>query len=135
MVLCCRCIGGARMTELQALVARPGANDVEYIDPAFPDRPLILRSARPRQCDASTPILLVHHGVLRNGYDYRDFWLPLVDEAGVLVIAPEFTNEAFPGASWYNFGNLRGDAGRHNPRGTWTYGVDARLFDALRAQG
>jgi hypothetical protein len=123
------------MADLRALLAKPGANDVEYTDPAFPDRPLILRSARPRHCDAATPVLFVHHGVLRNGYDYRDFWLPLVDEAGILVIAPEFTNEAFPGAPWYNFGNLHDAAGALNPRERWTYGIDARLFERLRADG
>ena len=77
--------------DLSAILARAGSNDVPYVDACFPDRPLILRIARPRHCDAATPVLFVHHGVNRNGYDYRDFWLPLVDVAGVLVIAPEFS--------------------------------------------
>ena len=42
-----------------------------------------------------TPVCCAH-GVLRNGGDYRDFWLPLVDEADLLVMVPEFSNEAFP---------------------------------------
>jgi aerobic C4-dicarboxylate transport protein len=32
----------------------------------------------------------VHHGVGRNGRDYRDYWLDLVDEAGILAISIEF---------------------------------------------
>ncbi len=123
------------MTDLAALVATPGASDVVYADPAFPEQPLTLRGARPKQFDATTPILFVHHGVRRNGYDYRDFWLPLVDAAGVMVIAPEFSDAAFPGAGWYNFGNLRSPSGTLNPRSAWTYGVDARLFVALREAG
>jgi poly(3-hydroxybutyrate) depolymerase len=123
------------MTDLRALVARPGANDIPYEDPALPGRALMLRSARPRHCTADTPLLFVHHGVLRNGGDYRDFWLPLVDEADLLVIAPEFPTADFPGSPWYNFGNRTDADGHANPRDQWTYGVPTRLFAALRAQG
>jgi poly(3-hydroxybutyrate) depolymerase len=124
-----------RRDDLQGIVAEAGANNVDYVDPQFPDRPLILRIARPKHCDANTPVLFVHHGVKRNGYDYRDFWLPLVDEADVLVIAPEFSNESFPGTRWYNFGNLRDDEGKPQPREQCTYAIVGRLFDALRAAG
>jgi poly(3-hydroxybutyrate) depolymerase len=101
----------------------------------FPDRPLVLRIARPRQCDADTPVLFVHHGINRNGYDYRDYWLPLVDETGVLVIAPEFSKKSFPGSRWYNFGNLRDEASEAQPRAQCTYAIVGRLFEALRAAG
>jgi len=121
--------------DLTVLLARAGSNDVPYVDPHFPDRPLILRIARPKHCDAGTPVLFVHHGINRNGHDYRDFWLPLVDEAGVLVIAPEFSNESFPGSRWYNFGNLRDEAGQAQPREQCTYAIVGRLFEALRAAG
>jgi hypothetical protein len=123
------------MTDFRELVARPGANDLPYEDPALSGHPLVLRSARPRHCTAETPVLFVHHGVLRNGGDYRDFWLPLVDEAGVLAIVPEFSAEAFPGSPWYNFGNRTDEAGRPKPRGEWTYGVNGRVFSSLREQG
>jgi hypothetical protein len=123
------------MTDLSALYAAPGANSMSYVDPAFPDRALMLHSARPRDCDADTPVLLVHHGVGRNGGAYRDYWLGLVDEAGVLAISVEFPEAAFPGHLWYNFGNLHDKDGAANPRERWTFGIDARLFDALRAQG
>ncbi|MCW3475421.1 alpha/beta hydrolase [Limobrevibacterium gyesilva] len=123
------------MTDLRALVARPGANDVPYEDPALPGRGLTLRSARPRHYAPDTPVLFVHHGVLRNGDDYRDFWLPLVDEAGLLVIAPQFPNDSFPGSLWYNFGNRADALGRPKPRAEWTYAVPGRIFAALQAQG
>jgi poly(3-hydroxybutyrate) depolymerase len=121
--------------DLRAVTARAGSSDVPYVDPAFPDRPLILRIARPKDYDADTPVLFVHHGVRRNGYDYRDFWLPLVDKADVLVIAPEFSEEHFPKPPWYNFGNLRDEAGKLRPREQWTYGIVGRLFGALRRDG
>ena len=123
------------MTDLAALFARPGANDIPYEDPALPGRTLYLRTARPRHFTPETPILFVHHGVNRNGGDYRDFWLKLVDEADLCVIAPEFPTKGFPGSPWYNFGNRQDAQGREKPRAEWTYGAPGRLFDQLRALG
>ena len=91
--------------------------------------------ARPRHFAADTPVLLVHHGVGRNGAAYRDYWLKLVDEAGILAIAIEFPEASFPEYLRYHFGNLHDEAGTPNPRAQWTYGIDERLFAALRAQG
>ena len=123
------------MTELTRLVDTPGANSLRYIDPAFPDRPLVLHAARPREYEAGTPIVFVHHGVNRNGRDYRDYWLDLVDEAGILAISIEFPEASFPEYLWYHFGNLHAKDGTPNPREAWTFGIDGRLFEELRAQG
>lgn len=127
--------GHAEMTDLASLFANPGANDLAWELPALPGRALILRTARPVAWTPETPVLFVHHGVLRNGDDYRDFWLPLVDEADLLVIAPEFTTDGFPRSPWYNFGNRDAEDGTPKPRAEWTYGADALIFDMLRAQG
>ncbi len=123
------------MHDLRALTAQPGPNDLPYEDPGNPGRPLVLRSVRPRNFTPNTPVAFVHHGVNRNGGDYRDFWLPLADEADVLVIAPEFPNDSFPGSPWYNFGARTDDHGAPRPRDHWTYGVDGRVFALLRQQG
>src|SRR5215472_6228941 len=79
------------MIGLLRLVEAP-ATSLPYNDPAFPQRPLVLHAAPPRDFDTGTPVLFVHHGVRRNGRDYRDHWLDLVDEAGVL---------AFPSSSQF----------------------------------
>jgi len=123
------------MIELTHLVDAPGAYSMPYVDPAFPDRPLVLHAARPRQYDAATPVLFAHHGVRRNGRDYRDYWLYLVDEARVLAIAIEFPEASFPEYLWYHFGNLHTKDGTPNPREAWTFGIDVRLFEQLHAQG
>ena len=123
------------MSDLAALLRNQGANSVPYTDPYFPDRPLTLHSARPRHCTPDIPLVFVHHGRGRNGQDYRDYWLPLVDEAGVLAIAVEFSDAAFPEARWYNHGNLLDATGRPNPREDSTYAIDERLFAALQHQG
>jgi hypothetical protein len=117
------------------MVARAGANDVDYADPYLPGRTILLRAARPQRYSPATPVLFVHHGVQRNGGDYRDYWLPLVDAAQVLVIVPEFSWSDFPKAAWYNFGNRVDADGHAKPRNEWTYGVPERVFAALRQQG
>jgi hypothetical protein len=133
-------MGGAgapmmRETQLSRLMAEPGALSMPYFDPAFPDRTLLLHSARPRRHDPSTPVLFVHHGVGRNGADYRDYWMRLVDDAGILAISIEFPEASFPEYLWYHFGNLHDQSGTPNPREQWTYGIDERLFAALQDQG
>src|SRR5690348_14609443 len=122
-------------SDLRGLVAQPGANDVDYTDPHLPDRTVMLRAARPQRYSARMPVLFVHHGIQRNGGDYRDYWLPLVDEAQLLVIVPEFSSSAFPGPGWYNYGNRADADGCPNPRAEWTYGVPERVFASLREQG
>ena len=123
------------MTDLSLLLQAPGGHTLAYTDPAFPHQPLLLHSAIPRRHDVDTPIVIVHHGVGRNGRDYRDYWLRLVDDAGILAIAIEFTEQHFPDYLWYHFGNRHDSAGAANPRAQWTYGIDERLFAALRDQG
>jgi hypothetical protein len=123
------------VSDLSSLASAPGGHSMRYFDPAFPDRALLLHSARPRRYDPSTPVLLVHRGVGRNGADYRDYWLRMVDEIGVLAIAIEFPEESFPDYLWYHFGNMHDEGGTPNPREQWTYGIDERLFATLREQG
>jgi poly(3-hydroxybutyrate) depolymerase len=122
------------MIDLLRLVEAP-ATSLPYNDPAFSDRPLALHAATPRRFDTETPVLFVHHGVRRNGRDYRNYWLDLVEEAGVLAISVEFPEASFPDHLSYQFGNLHDREGRPNRREEWTFGVVERLFEALLAQG
>jgi poly(3-hydroxybutyrate) depolymerase len=122
-------------SDLQGLVANPGANTLSWHDSEFPDRTLYLHAARPRRYDPRTPLLFVHHGVGRNGEAYRDYWLPLAEENDLLVIAIEFPEASFPDYRRYHFGNLHNEDGAPNPREKWTYGIVPRLFDQLREAG
>jgi hypothetical protein len=123
------------MTDLSPLVRQAGPNSLPYFDPAFPTQRLVLHAARPAAWRPDQPVVLVHHGVARNGRDYRDYWLPHVDAGGFLAIAIEFPEDSFPEYLWYNFGNLHTKDGRKNPREQWTFGIGPRLFQALRDQG
>jgi hypothetical protein len=122
------------MTDLSPLVAAAGPQSLPYFDPAFPDQELILHSARPQAWHPGLPVVFVHHGVARNGRDYRDYWLPHVDQGQFLAISIEFPEASFPEYLWYNFGNLHTKDGRTNPRARWTFGIDPRLFNRLREQ-
>ncbi len=123
------------MTDLAPLFAHAGANTIDWELPALPGRAMKLHSARPARITKNTPILFVHHGMGRNGDEYRDYWLPLVDEADVMAIAPEFPTAGFPGAEPYNFGNRIVPDGALTPRSEWTYNVDQIVFAGLHAQG
>ena len=112
-----------RMTSLAALVEQPGGHTIDYRDPGFPDRSILLHSARPRHYGPDMPVLFVHHGVRRNGKDYRDYWARFVDQAGILAIAVEFPETGFPDYLCYHFGNMHAADGTPNPRAQWTYGV------------
>jgi hypothetical protein len=106
-----------------------------FRDPAFPDQDILLHAARPAQWSPALPVLFVHHGVRRNGGDYRDYWLPHVDTGAFLAIAITYPEHSFPEYLWYNFGNLHAKDGTPNPREAWTFGVGPRLFTALQDQG
>jgi hypothetical protein len=103
------------MIDLSRLVEAPGPRSLPYVDPAFPN---------PRDYHTGTPVLFVHHGVHRNGKDYSDYWLELIDEADILAIAIEFPEASFPEYLWYHFGNLHDKDGTLNRRETWTFGIE-----------
>jgi len=123
------------MTDLSALITAGGMASLPYHDPAFPERTLILHSAGPAITRPDTPVLFVHHGVARNGRDYRDYWIDHARAFDLLVVSIEFPEAGFPEYLWYNFGNLHDRDGTPNPRQAWSFGIIPRLFEAMRAQG
>ena len=106
-----------------------------FVDPAFPDRPLTLHSARPSALGRR------YAGAIRASWrwpqwrGYRDYWLQVVDDPDILAIADRVFGRAFPDYLRYHFGNRHDEAGAPNPREQWTYGIDERLFAALLRQG
>lgn len=121
------------MTDLSPLTLANAS--LPYQDPAFPGQTLILHSAGPDRHRPDTPVLFVHHGVARNGRDYRDYWIDHARDLDLFVVSIEFPEATFPAYLWYNFGNLHAKDGTANPREAWSFGIIPRLFDAMRAQG
>jgi poly(3-hydroxybutyrate) depolymerase len=127
------------MTDLAALraaLARPGKASLPWVDArGNPDRPLTLHTYRPHAWSPGRPVVVVQHGMLRNGADYRDFWANAADRFAVLVLAPELAAEHWPRHPAYNDGLVWDDTGRARPRERWAYATPGRLVRRLRDEG
>ncbi len=77
-------------TDLAAALAQPGRASIPYIDPFSADRPLILECFRPERHDPDKPVVIVQHGMSRNGAEYCEAWAPVAETHGFLVVAITF---------------------------------------------
>jgi poly(3-hydroxybutyrate) depolymerase len=83
----------------------------------------------PEGYGADTPVLFIMHGVRRNADDYRDAWVALADACGLIILAPEFTAGAFPGAANYNLGGVAGEG----PAQARAFNAIEPIFEGVRA--
>jgi len=95
-------------------------------------RPVTLHTYRAHGHTSAHPVVIVQHGVLRNGGDYRDFWVDAADKYKLLVIAPTFTDAVWPGVDSYNNGNVYTPSGNPRTPAAWAYALVARLVQTLR---
>ncbi|MGG5823729.1 alpha/beta hydrolase [Falsiroseomonas sp. HW251] len=121
--------------DLATALSAPGRAAIPWLDPACdPERPVTLHCYRPEGFTPDSPVVLIQHGMLRNGDEYRDFWIPAADRHGLLLVAPTFVALHWPQAEHYNNGLvLEGD--RVRPRDSWAYAIPLRVFAALQAAG
>ncbi len=112
-----------------------GRSTLPFVDPFHPDRPIEVNFYRPAAHGPDDPVVIVQHGMLRNGDEYRDFWIPAAEKHRILIAAPTFSDERFPNAESYNNGLVIGDDGSVNPFENWLYAVPARVFAALQNGG
>lgn len=113
-----------------------GRAEQPWLDAACdPTRPLTLHSYRPASHRADSPVVLVQHGMGRNGDEYRDFWIPAAEKHGLLILATTFGKAAWPEAEHYNNGLVLDAAGTPRPRDAWAYPIPLRIFAALREAG
>lgn len=118
---------------IEQMLTQPGRNVISYVDTEHhPGRPVLLNTYRPHAYTPDRPVVIVQHGVLRNGDDYRDFWIPAADRHQLLIVAPTFTNEDWPGLDSYNNGRVFTPAGTPRPTEDWTYALIERIFADLR---
>lgn len=88
----------------------------------------------PSQAPADAPVVFVMHGVLRNGAEYRRSWVPLADQYGCVVLAPEFPERDWPGTRSYHQGNVLDDAGKPVPEDEWAYSALDGVFRKFCAE-
>jgi hypothetical protein len=109
---------------------------IPWVDPACDAaRPLTLHGYRAAAATPDSPVVLVSHGMGRNGDEYRDFWIAAAERHGLIIVAPTFGAEAWPGAETYNNGLVLAADGAVRPRDSWAYAIPLRIFAALREAG
>lgn len=107
------------------LVAPKGFDRFRYHD-VVSDRSLQVFGFCP-EATGRVRILFVMHGVKRNAEHYRDSWLPIAQRYGLVLVAPEFSEQMFPGHESYNLGGLT-----NNCRSKTAFAILERLFDHVR---
>ena len=121
--------------DLARAFAVPGRVALPFTDPFSPDRPLVLHGYRPAGHRPDAPVVLVQHGMGRNGDEYRDAWVPAADAHGLLIAAVTFPDVSWPGARAYNDGHVREEDGAVRPREAWSQAIPGRVFAMLRDAG
>jgi poly(3-hydroxybutyrate) depolymerase len=119
----------------QEAFLRPGRAAHPFVDVGAPGRMVTLHSYRAAAFTSDRPVVIVQHGMKRNGDEYRDFWIPAADRHGLLIVAPTFADADWPSAASYNNGMVLDGEGRARPRANWAYHLPARLFALLRLTG
>ena len=88
----------------------------------------------PPEATPQTPVVIVMHGVRRDGERYLEDWIPHARAKRFLLVVPEFSRKEFPGAEGYVYGNTVDQAGHALPREQWSFSVIEPVFDAVRAR-
>jgi hypothetical protein len=92
-----------------------GRDALEYRDALHPERSLVIHTYRPGAHAPDDPVVLVQHGIRRNGDEYRDFWIDAAEKHRLLVVATTFGNGAFPQPENYNNGMVVAPGGAIPP--------------------
>lgn len=112
-----------------------GRDALEYRDALHPDRALVIHTYRPAAHAPDDPVVLVQHGIKRNGDEYRDFWIDAAEKHRLLIVATTFGDAAYPKPENYNNGMVVAADGAIRPREQWLYAILPRVVEALRAGG
>ena len=97
--------------DLSRALAQPGRASIPYLDRYSPDRPLVLECFRPQSHSPDKPVVIVQHGMSRNGAEYCEAWVPAAERHGLLIVAITFAKEAWPDAVTYNNGHVLAEDG------------------------
>jgi poly(3-hydroxybutyrate) depolymerase len=112
-----------------------GRDALEYLDALHPDRPLVVHTYRPAAYAPDDPVVLVQHGIKRNGDEYRDFWIDAAEKHRLLIVATTFSDASYPKPENYNNGMVVAPDGTVRAGGSWLYAILPRVVAALRAGG
>lgn len=103
----------------------PGKWSFTFVDSkGHADRPMRVYTYRPAKCDAKCLMVFSIHGVSRTASNYRDYWELDADRYKLVIVAPEFSRQHWPGYSEFD---VRSEANREK----WAFSVIEHLFDEL----
>lgn len=97
-----------------------------------PRRTITVHTYRPEGAAADAPVLIVMHGVKRNGEEYRDHWVETAGRHGVFLAVPEFSVEQYAHPHEYNYGGMVSAEGAARPRAQWLFPVLDEVFREMR---
>ena len=121
----------ARQTRSASEILDIARGSFLFSDPAA-NRPITVWFCRPPTIIPDTRILFVMHGseseTARRACEIAS---PYVQSLNVIVLAPQFSEQSFPGDA-YMFGNMIDPSGRARPKRMWALTVIERLFDLVR---
>ncbi|WEX11013.1 alpha/beta hydrolase [Chelativorans sp. AA-79] len=120
---------------LQTLLEREGKNAIPYRFHGQPGKTITLNCYTSAGYKPGNDVVFVQHGMMRNGDDYRDFWIRAADQHDLLIVAPTFSRADFPEAENYNNGIVLDTEGNVTARDSWIYHVPARVVADLVAAG
>jgi len=100
--------------------------------PLAEERPIEIWYHVPEGAEPDAPVVVVLHGMGRNGDGYRDAWVDPANAHGFVVIVPEFTDEHYPGSREYNLGNVFTADGQRRPEAEWSFSQIEPAFDDAR---
>jgi hypothetical protein len=63
----------------------------------------------------------------------NDEWTPYARKYGFILVAPEFSDAAFPGGNSYSVGGTTDGKGNPRPREQWSFSYIEPIFDAVKA--
>ena len=91
----------------------------------------------PKDVQNNSPILFLFHGAGRNASDIRDSWIAEANSKQFIIVAPEFSDQEFPGGDAYNLGNVFIDGDNPssqtlNPESDWTFSAIEPIFDEFK---
>lgn len=99
----------------------------------YADAPVTLYTYKPAGY-TDGPLLVVFHGVMRNAEQYLGFAITIADRFGMLLVAPELGESAFPEEEWYQRGGVLSAEGAARPKEKWMFNVVGAIVADVRAR-
>lgn len=117
---------------VSAVPLSTGSGSFRFVDEqGNADRPITVWYHQPEGFQRDGKVLFVIHGRGRNASEYRDVWVPHVEELNVLLLCPEFSNEYYPDSSHFNLGYTLDENGKPRDKQKWSFTAVERIFDEV----